>query len=76
MAKNKSFYYIIDGLNEEKGELLKKALSPVTDIQSITVRSREGLLEIIAPRNVEQEVKIACDVAGTTFRLRAKKRQL
>jgi hypothetical protein len=76
MAKEKSFYYIIDGLNADNAELLKKALSPVHDISSVTVRTREGLLEVIAPRNVEQEVKVACEVAGTRFRVRAKKRHL
>jgi hypothetical protein len=76
MAKKKSFYYVIDGLDAEKGETLKNALSPVSDIHSVTVRPREGLVEVIAVRNVEQEVKVACEVAGTSFRIRAKKRQL
>jgi len=76
MGKKKSFYYVIDGLTQSNGETLKKALSPVSDIHSVTVRPQEGIVEVIASRNVEQEVKVACEVAGTTFRVRAKKRQL
>jgi len=42
----------------------------------VSVKLREGLVEIAANRDVETEVRMACDVAGTTFRTRVNVRKL
>jgi len=76
MARTKTYYYLIDNLNPEKSVVMKRALQTVSSIESITLRPEEGLLEVIATRDVEDSVKIACDIAETTFRVRVKKRNL
>ena len=76
MARTKTYYYLIDNLTQEKATVLKRALQTVSSIHSITLRPQEGMLEVIAARDVEDSVKIACDIAETTFRIRVKKRRL
>ncbi|MFW6207713.1 MAG: hypothetical protein ACOC2P_03345 [Spirochaetota bacterium] len=75
MARTKTYYYLIDKLNTSNAGTLKKALQTVDSIKSITIRPNEGLLELISTRNPEDSVKIACDIAGTQFRVRVKGRQ-
>lgn len=75
MPRTKTYYYLIDNLTPETGEVMKRALQPTSSIESITLRIREGLLEVIAERDVEDVVKIACDIAGTRFRIKVKKRK-
>jgi len=76
MARTKTYYYLIDNLTEEKTAVMKRALQTVSSIQSITIRPMEGLVELIATRDVEDSVKIACDIAETNFRTRIKSRGL
>ncbi|HDQ14133.1 MAG TPA: hypothetical protein ENN41_04880 [Sediminispirochaeta sp.] len=73
MARHKTFYYLVDNMNPERVETMKKALRTVPDIESITIKTSQGMVEIIASRDVEDSLKIACDVAGTTFRTKVKK---
>lgn len=74
MARTKTYYYLIDNLTAEKAEIMKKALRTSSDIQSITIKSQENLLQVIATRNIEDVVKIACDIAGLQFRMKVKKK--
>lgn len=76
MAKEKAFFYLIDKLNSVTGETLKKALMTVPGVSGVSVKLREGLVEIAANRDVETEVRMACDVAGTTFRTRVNGKKL
>lgn len=66
------FYYIVDRLNEEKATLLAKSLRIIPDVKSVSVSAARGMVEIEAKRDMEQQVRLACDVAGATFRARAK----
>ncbi len=74
MAKEKTYYYLIDKLNAENAGTFKKALRTVDSIKSITIRPNERLVELVSTRNPEDSVKIACDISGTQFRVRVKSR--
>lgn len=76
MARAKTQYYILDNLDKESGELMRKSLASVPDITGITVDLRQGMIAIESRADMEPQVKLACDVAGTTFRTRVKKGQL
>ncbi|MFO7850518.1 MAG: hypothetical protein R6V67_11205 [Spirochaetia bacterium] len=73
--REKTFFYLVDKLSEENSSALKAALRSVPGIESITVRPGEGMVEIIAPRKMDDEVRVACDAAGLLFRTRVKKRR-
>ncbi len=73
MAKLKTHTYIVDKLTDESGEKIKKALRSVDEIKSITIRPEEGIVEIISVKDLEADLKIACDIAGAVFRVKLKK---
>ncbi len=73
MAKLKTHTYIVDKLTDESGEKIKKALRSVDEIKSITIRLEEGTVEILSVKDLEAELKIACDIAGAVFRVKLKK---
>jgi PDZ domain-containing secreted protein len=74
MARTKTYYYLIDKLNNSNAGTFKKVLQTVDSIKSITIRPNESMVELISTRNPEDSVKIACDIAGTKFRVRVKNR--
>ncbi len=73
MAKLKTHVYIVDKLTTESGEKIKKALRSIDEIKSITIRPEEGTVEILSVKDLETELKIACDIAGAVFRVKMKK---
>ncbi len=73
MAKLKTYRYIIDRLTPSAGEKIKKALRQIDEIKSISVHTQEGIVELVSAREVETELKIACDIAGAVFRVKLKK---
>ncbi|MFP4266497.1 MAG: hypothetical protein ACLFNZ_07945 [Spirochaetaceae bacterium] len=73
--REKTFFYLVDRLSGDNSSALKAALRSVPGIESITVRPDEGMVEIIAPRKMDDEVRVACDAAGLLFRTRVKRRR-
>ncbi|MFP4178662.1 MAG: hypothetical protein ACLFSA_01280 [Spirochaetaceae bacterium] len=73
--REKTFFYLVDRLSGDNSSALKAALLSVPGIESITVRPDEGMVEIIAPRKMDDEVRVACDAAGLLFRTRVKRRR-
>lgn len=73
--RGKTFYYLVDNLSGENAGTLKAALRSVSSIESITIRPAENLVEIIAPKRMDDEVRVACDAVGLTYRTRVKKRR-
>ena len=76
MAKVKRYYYLLDNLTAQKGELLKQGLKAVSTVIGVGVDIRQSILEISANRNPHDHVKTACDVAGTPIRAKIKKKLL
>ncbi len=73
MARVKTYRYIVDKLNNDSSERIKKALQHVNEIKSITVDPSSGMVELVATRDLETELKLACDIAGASFRVKMKR---
>ncbi len=73
MARVKTYRYIVDKLNTESSDRIKKALRQVDEIKSITVDPSAGVVELVAARDLETELKLACDIAGASFRVKMKR---
>ena len=72
MARPKAFYYLVDGLTNENAEIIRKGLSVISDVKEIQVSVGRSMVETLAFRDVEDQVRLACDVAGVHFRARAR----
>lgn len=73
MLGRKHYHYIVDGLTDEKAALLKRSLTIVPDIKSAQVSASRGTVDVEARRDVADEVRVACEVAGITFRTRMRR---
>ena len=76
MARIKSFYYLIDGLNAENGEKIRQSLKALENIEDVRYSLNQGFIEVRSKSEMEHQVRIACEVAGTGFRTKVKKKQL
>jgi hypothetical protein len=76
MFKPKTYYYLVDKLNPATAETLKKAMTAVSGVSGVGVRIRDGIVEIAASRDVETELRMACDIAGTVLRTKVSGRKL
>jgi hypothetical protein len=70
MFRPKPFVYLVDGLDEAKAAQLKRNLEMVADIKRVAVDVGRSTVETLAYRNVEDNVKVACDVAKVRYRTR------
>ncbi|MCK5197496.1 MAG: hypothetical protein KAR21_04060 [Spirochaetales bacterium] len=72
MPKLKLHTYIMDNLSDEKGDKIRKALQKIPEIKSITISTTEGTVSLLSIKDYETEVKLACDIAGVSFRIKIK----
>jgi hypothetical protein len=64
----------LDNLTKQNASVVQNSLKTVPSISSAVVDIPQGLLQVQAKGDVEEEVKLACDVAGVLFRTKVKKR--
>jgi len=76
MARIKSFYYLIDGLNADNGEKIRQSLKALPDIDDVRYSLTHGFIEVRSKGEMESQVRMACQVAGTGFRTKVKKKDL
>ena len=76
MGRLKSYYYIVDRLTAQKAPVLKRALQTISAVEESIIHVEEGVIEVIAAREVEDQIRIACEVAGVALRTRIKKRRM
>lgn len=76
MLGKRKFYYLIDRLTVEAGYQLRGSLMEIRAIHDVKAFPTEGILEVTAKRDVEEEVMVACKIAGLGFRTRVDKRHL
>jgi hypothetical protein len=76
MARYKSYFYIIDMLNSQNGEVIKKSLTVLPDVYDVILRINQGYIEIKASRNMTPSVKVACEIAQVKFRTEASERDI
>ena len=73
MLRARPFYYLVDRLDSRSVAPLRLALKTVADIEEVIVHLAAGVLEVRAFRDVEAEVRFACEVAGTALRTRLRR---
>jgi hypothetical protein len=72
MPRAKPFYYLVDGLTDEKANIIRHGLGVVADVKEVQVSVGRNMIETLAFRDVENQVRLACDVAKVHFRTRAR----
>lgn len=75
MARTTIYYFLIDKLDPPKAEVMKKSLKTVTDIKRVSINPTQRLIEVESSRDIEPQVKLACDIAGAIFRRRVKEKE-
>ena len=76
MPKSKRFYYLVDNLDPQRGDLIAKGLKAISSVEGVGIDLTQGVLEVVANRNPDAHVQVACDVAGTVLRTKIKKKSL
>ena len=76
MAKAKQYYYLIDSLDANKGEMISRGLKAVEAISGVTIDLKQGIVGVTSTINPEAHIQMACDLAGTVVRTKLKKRSL
>lgn len=74
MGKGTVQYYLLDNLTKQNAAVLQNSLKIVPAISSAVTDVPQGLLQVQAKSDVEEEVKLACGVAGVLYRTKIKKR--
>ncbi|MFP4563636.1 MAG: hypothetical protein ACLFRY_10050 [Spirochaetia bacterium] len=74
MGKGTVQYYLLDNLTKQNAAVLQNSLKIVPDITSAVADVPKGLLQVQARKGVEEQVKLACEVAGILFRTKISKR--
>ena len=74
MGKGTVQYFLLDNLTKQNTAVLQNSLRTVPTIASAVVDIPQGLLQVQAKSDVEEEVNLACDVSGVLFRTKVKKR--
>ena len=72
MPRAKPFYYLVDGLTDENAHIIKKGLEVIADVREVQVSVGRSMVETLAFRDIEDQVRLACDVANVHFRSRAR----
>lgn len=75
MLRAKEYTYLVDKLTLSNGEALRKALSSVAGVESVQVKVNSGVVVVVAKRDVEQELVMACGVTGSAFRTKVSARK-
>lgn len=76
MRKPKQYYFLIDNLNENSAVKLKQSLKEISFITNLKTSLSAGILEVTAKQNPEDQVKMACKIAGCGFRTAVNRKQL
>lgn len=76
MARSKTYYYLVDKLNEESAPRIRSALKALDAVDDVRARLASGIIEVDARRDMETEVKMAVEIAGCVFRTKVQKKQV
>ena len=76
MARSKTYYYLVDNLTSEKAGILKSALLSISAVKGVSIKIDAGLVTLDAVKDIETELRMACDVAGTIYRMKVSRKQL
>ena len=73
MARMKSFYYIIDNLSAERGDAIRESLKALSEVDDARYSLQQGYIEVRAKKDVEAQLRLACNMFGAGFRTKMKK---
>ena len=68
MFKAKVRSYLVDGLTEEKAQAMVASLRGLDEVEGVDVSVSRSTVRIRSKRDLEDQVKLACDVAGVKYR--------
>ena len=72
MPPGKLYHYLIDGLTQAKADIIVKGLAVIPGVGEVTVDVAKSMVEARALKDIEPQVRLACDVAGAKFRTRVR----
>ena len=73
MARMKSFFYIIDNLTAERGEAIRQSLKALSEVEDARYSIQQGFIEVRAKKDVEAQLRLACEMFGAGYRTKMKK---
>ena len=65
---SKQFVYLVDDMDVLRIEKMKKALATVSDIEDVKFSIGSATITAIAKKDVEEQIKMAASIAGSSFR--------
>jgi hypothetical protein len=68
MFKSKVRSYLVDGLDEEKAQAMAVSLRGINEVEGVDVSVSRSTVRVKSKRDLEDQVKLACNVAGVKFR--------
>ncbi|MFP4637625.1 MAG: hypothetical protein ACLFM6_04205 [Spirochaetaceae bacterium] len=72
MFRSKVRSYLVDGLTEEKAQALAAGLRGVDEVEGIDVSVSRATVRVKSKRDLAEQVKLACTVAGVKYRTKVK----
>lgn len=75
MAKMTSYMFLVDDITALKAEALRKALLSTSWIADVSIKMVSGVVTINSSRDPEADLKMACSIAGCSFRMKVSKRK-
>ena len=76
MPKLKRYYYLVDDLDPQKGDVIARGLKAISTIEAVNVDLVQGVVEVVASKSPDANMEAACQVSGTVLRTKIKKKQL
>lgn len=71
-GKTRNYAYLVDRLDKEKAEAIRKSLHALNHVEQVSVDVSRNTVELQATRDLEQQVRMACDIAKADYRTRVK----
>ncbi len=75
MHRMTKYLYLVDGINADKADKLQKAMLISDRISDVNIKINSGMVAVTASKDPEQELKMACPIAGCTFRMKVSKKK-
>jgi hypothetical protein len=66
------YSYVVDRLDNEKAAIIRKSLEALQDVKNVAVNVSRGQVQVKAKRDLESQVRMACDIAKADFRTKVK----
>ena len=65
---SKQFVYLVDDMDVLRVEKMKKALATIPEIEDIKISIGAATVNVMAKKDVEDQVKMAAGIARASFR--------